>query len=218
MKQLIKAIGYLSIYVIVYIIILAISFFAGAVFEIDKNNINTNITVIASIIITVFLYSRIVKKETNSSIFNNCKFTLSFIHIFVIIVIGISFNFIVTMIINTDFIKNLFTSHNPKVRDIATKDNLFLTIINTGLFVPFFEELLFRDLIYSSFKERFSVKVSIILQAVLFAVIHFNLLQIIYCFILGVLLGLIYEKTKTLISTIILHASISISSIIIMNL
>ena len=212
MRQFINAIGCYFIYIIAYFLVIAIFYFVGAVFNISENDIDTNMVAIVSIIITTFFYSRFIP------IFRNLKFTLKFSHIIILIAIGLCINFIFIMIINTDTVKYFFPSHNPKVRSIATDDNLLITIVNTGLLVPFFEELLFREIIYSQFKERFSTNVSIVFQALLFGVVHFNLLQIIYCFILGILLGKVVEKTKTLISAIIIHASISISSIIIMRL
>ncbi len=78
-------------------------------------------------------------------------------------------------------------------------------LLGPGLFTPVLEELLFRGIVYEEAKEIFSKKVAIIFSAFVFAVLHFNIVQFVYSFLLGIVLILIMEKTKHLYGAILGH-------------
>ncbi|MDF2611817.1 MAG: amino terminal protease family [Lachnospiraceae bacterium] len=53
-----------------------------------------------------------------------------------------------------------------------------------------------------------------VMQALLFGIFHFNLIQGIYGFVIGLFLGLIYKKTKSILGAIILHMVVNLSGIL----
>ena len=57
--------------------------------------------------------------------------------------------------------------------------NLIVTLISTGLIGPIIEELMFRGIIYNELKNKYSNMKAILITTVFFAVIHFNIIQII---------------------------------------
>ena len=69
---------------------------------------------------------------------------------------------------------------------------------------PIMEELLFRKFIVDR-TARFGEGVSIVLSGLMFGLFHGNLNQFVYAFMIGVLFGFIYIKTRNIIYTIILH-------------
>ena len=69
---------------------------------------------------------------------------------------------------------------------------------------PIMEELLFRKFIVDR-TARFGEGVSIVLSGLMFGLFHGNLNQFVYAFMIGVLFGFIYIKTRKIIYTIILH-------------
>lgn len=69
---------------------------------------------------------------------------------------------------------------------------------------PIMEELLFRKFIVDR-TTRFGEGVSIVLSGLMFGLFHGNLNQFVYAFMIGVLFGFIYIKTRNIIYTIILH-------------
>jgi uncharacterized protein len=74
------------------------------------------------------------------------------------------------------------------------------------LVAPFAEELFFRGFLYQAFRNSFGVLPGALLSALIFGAIHFEFFKLVQLAILGVILALLFEKTKSLWPPIILHA------------
>lgn len=89
-----------------------------------------------------------------------------------------------------------------------------LAIIAFGALIgPVTEEVLFRGFLQPALKEIMGGMKAILLTSFFFALVHFNLYIFIQIFILGLLLGYLYEKTGTLVAPLsvhILHNSVSL--------
>ena len=70
---------------------------------------------------------------------------------------------------------------------------------------PFFEELFFRSYLYDRFKDQWGVFIAIIVQAVLFGLIHGNIVQIIGTIPLGIYWGILIFKFDNIILNIVTH-------------
>lgn len=91
-------------------------------------------------------------------------------------------------------------------------NNLIVTLISTGLIGPIIEELMFRGIIYNELKSKYSNMKSILITTIFFAVIHMNIIQILYAFALGFILIFVYEKYKNIKAPIILHMASNITT------
>ncbi|MDD3277550.1 MAG: CPBP family intramembrane metalloprotease [Lachnospiraceae bacterium] len=95
--------------------------------------------------------------------------------------------------------------------DLIESSNLgelsFLAIITTVILAPVVEELVFRGLTLRLFR-RSGVPffMANILQAVLFGLYHMNLIQGIYAALLGLFLGYLANRYRTLLASMTLHA------------
>jgi len=78
----------------------------------------------------------------------------------------------------------------------------FITIV---VLAPLLEELLFRGIILDGYLKNYSPVNSILISAFLFALIHGNLAQGIGAFVMGIVMGLLYWRTKSLLLCIALH-------------
>lgn len=67
-----------------------------------------------------------------------------------------------------------------------------------------FEELLFRGIIYNGLKNDGKIK-AVFISALLFTVMHGSLVQTIYPFMLGLVLGFVMMKTENIFCTILIH-------------
>ena len=81
----------------------------------------------------------------------------------------------------------------------AVQEQLFagqlaVQVIGLGIVVPVAEELVFRALIYTRMKRLLTVRQAIFFSALLFAVYHGNVIQMVFVFPLALLLALVYEK------------------------
>ena len=80
---------------------------------------------------------------------------------------------------------------------------------------PILEESVFRGVTYSYMKKALPVWFAIVIQAFLFALVHMNVLQGIYTFILGIIMGLVVEKTGSVVWSMMIHVIYNTSSLFI---
>jgi membrane protease YdiL (CAAX protease family) len=103
-----------------------------------------------------------------------------------------------------DPLKNAWFGHATS----STTVIVFLVMCFTV--VPISEELFFRGFLYNALKSRLSVVVSVIVQAGFFAVIHqYGSLDVAGVFVAGIALAVVYERRKSLLSPILIHAMIN---------
>ena len=85
------------------------------------------------------------------------------------------------------------------------------------ILAPIIEEALFRYLIFNIIRKFLKDRWAIIIQAVLFGLYHGNIVQIIYAFLLGLLLGWIRAKTEHLLYCLIFHCLFNITGVMLDN-
>lgn len=168
----------------------------------------TNVFLLISSILTVlilFLIYKIRKKNCTEEL--QIKKTNGF-NICFAIILGVScwlFNSGVLSLIEE---AGLFSSQFEYMENILSplsSGSLIISIITVGIIAPFAEEFLFRGVIYNTLRKKISIRWTIIIQAILFGVFHFNLVQGTYATLLGLVFGYITYKTKSLWPAIIIH-------------
>ena len=87
---------------------------------------------------------------------------------------------------------------------LSVLSSIFSEEIKTVIIAPISEEVIFREWIYNFLKKR--TKFYNIIQAFLFGLFHFLLVQSIYTFISGIFLGNIKRKTDSLETVIFCHS------------
>lgn len=92
---------------------------------------------------------------------------------------------------------------------------MFVIIAVSG---PLVEEFGFRGVIYQGFRSRGNVWKAILLSAFLFAVMHMNINQAAYAFVIGIMLALLMEATDSIWPSFIMHMSINGFSVVMMYL
>ena len=91
-------------------------------------------------------------------------------------------------------------------------NNLIITLISAGLIGPIIEELMFRGIIYNELKSKYKNMKAILITTIFFAIIHFNIIQILYALAIGFILIFVYEKYKNIKAPIILHMTSNITT------
>ena len=92
--------------------------------------------------------------------------------------------------------------------------SVILQFLVLGILTPILEELLFRGVIYKRLKMYCDVSVAAYIAAIIFAIAHFNLIQGLYAFILGIVLSYIYEKNGSLVDTMVAHSAANMVSVV----
>lgn len=118
-------------------------------------------------------------------------------------------------IIIVGFIINLISSYygvSPETQDVVKwvmeEKSRFLLgcLIFFGVILaPVMEEILFRGFLQSALRNSFGDRYAVAISAFLFAGVHMDVFAFLQIFILGLLLGYLYEKTQTLAASIFVH-------------
>ncbi len=82
---------------------------------------------------------------------------------------------------------------------------LFIFFITASVAAPLFEEILFRGFLLPSLTRYMPVWSAILLSSLLFAVAHLNISEVIPLATLGCVLGVVYTRSRNLLSSILLH-------------
>ena len=80
-----------------------------------------------------------------------------------------------------------------------------LSIFTMAVIPAITEELLFRGVVLHGLRSRFNDMSAILLSGLMFALMHTNLQQFIYPFILGSIMGWLVLRTGSIVSSIIVH-------------
>ncbi len=104
--------------------------------------------------------------------------------------------------------------------DLGTADSatdftqlLFQIVIVAGL-PAICEELFFRGFVMRAF-ERISVISAVVLSSVVFAVMHGNLQQLVYAFLIGIILGTVTIISDSLLAGAVIHFTMNLLSVVI---
>lgn len=79
---------------------------------------------------------------------------------------------------------------------------------------PILEELIFRGIILDGLLKKYSPTKSILISSLLFGLVHLNPWQFVTGLVIGIFLGWVYHKTRSLSFSIIIHAAANLSGFI----
>ena len=92
--------------------------------------------------------------------------------------------------------------------------SLPVQLIALGILVPVCEELVFRGLIYKRLRESSAFVPAMLYSAFIFGLLHANMIQMIYSFLLGMVLAWMYEKYGSVLAPIVAHMVMNILSVL----
>jgi len=192
MKKILKSsipifITYLLSYLIVIISSIIYMILNGKNLDYFLNTVCPYILILFYIATILYLYRKNLKKEVGLKQY------------FPYIYIGISL---------ATFLNMIIFKINPPTS--TTTISLPLAIISSGIIGPIYEEILFRYVFYNRLKKFLKKKTAIFLTTLVFALIHLTPIKIVYAFIIGLVLNLVYEKEKNILSSILIHISANI--------
>jgi hypothetical protein len=99
---------------------------------------------------------------------------------------------------------------NPQLEFIIPQDITWLgglgLLLFGGIAVPIAEEVFFRGVLYKWVRERWGILIGVIASSLIFGLIHIDIAVASTAFILGIILALVYEYSKSLWTAILIHA------------
>lgn len=98
--------------------------------------------------------------------------------------------------------------------DGLTLAHEIVLILVVGGLVPFAEELLFRGIIYRWLRQRWGTVGSAIGSAFLFALAHANVRMALQIFVTGIVLAVLYERSRSIFVSTLTHMTVNTISLI----
>jgi membrane protease YdiL (CAAX protease family) len=93
-------------------------------------------------------------------------------------------------------------------------DGSVAAVIAVCVAAPLLEEMLFRGIVLRGFLQRYSRWHAIFMSALLFGAAHMNIYQFVVGFVMGTVLAWLYERTRSLIPCIALHAAYNTTTLL----
>ena len=162
-----------------------------------------------------FWYRKEIQGEVRGSL-NNILSTRNII-LFLLMGIGCQFFLSGMMTYLQHYFIKAFTDYSELVENL-TGGNDIVVFLLMGLIAPITEELIFRGVILHKTNRVITFLGANIMQAILFGIYHWNLVQGIYATFIGFLLGFIYYKYRSIIAPILLHMIINSSALLVLLL
>jgi len=97
--------------------------------------------------------------------------------------------------------------------EMSLNTNIF-TFFALVIAAPLLEEAIFRGVILDGLLKKYSPQRSIVISSFLFGLVHMNPWQFVGAFFLGLFMGWVYYKTRSLLPTILMHASTNLVAFI----
>lgn len=163
----------------------------------------TAISLLISIILT-FIFLFLLYKFSKRGLLERCKFKkFKAEYIIYIAMIIIGFALVNSLIVS--ILSNNISSYEETNNFIVNMQSTLISMIIINIVGPIFEEILFRGVIFDELSETSPLYIAIIIQGLLFAIAHGNLLQGIYTFTLGIILAVINYYCQSIWSDILGH-------------
>lgn len=83
--------------------------------------------------------------------------------------------------------------------------SIWLELLGSAIITPILEELLHRGVVYGRLRRMMRMWSAVIVSALVFAALHFNIVQFTYAFLLGIVFALFVEKTGHIYPAILAH-------------
>ena len=148
-----------------------------------------------------YMYRKEKRPERKASLFT----------LWIPFLLGILGNLVCSVILNGLRITETFSN--------ASQEALFgsvpwIQLVGLGLWVPVVEELIFRGLVYGRLRKYFGKGAAVVCSALLFALYHGNMVQMLYALPMGLLLALVYERWGLLAAPILLHIGANLFGVV----
>lgn len=105
---------------------------------------------------------------------------------------------------------SVFIQHNGLNLILPTSwTDFILLCVNAVLLGPIIEEILFRGVLFDNLSRVIPSILALIASSFLFALFHSDDSQLIFIFITGIILALLYKRSNNLVYPIVLHSSLN---------
>lgn len=169
------------------------------------------LSALGTIILTGILFARDRKLEKKAGVILPERASLS--KYWTVIVFGIAGCIAATCLMAMAQLA-FYDERYQQTAQITYSAGFLVQMIGLGIVTPVAEELMFRGILYKRFRERQGFWYSALWSALLFSFMHSNTTQMVYTFLLGVLLSYLYEKFGSFRAPVVLHILLNTGSVV----
>lgn len=162
-------------------------------------------------VIGVFWYKR-MRADGKYPVWNQQK-NLNLSALLKLAVLGIFVQFAISFLLNLVYIvrPDVMQNYTKVMESLGSGNPSLFSVFYVVITAPIVEEMLMRGLCLVILRKEFPFWVANIIQAFYFGMIHLNLVQGIYAFLLGMVLGAVVKRYGTLKASMYLHFVINFS-------
>lgn len=136
------------------------------------------------------------------------------VNIITIIILGCGFIYLLMQKYKVDILSGITASG---ILDAVFCSVLFFLLLDNWqvcIIAPVIEEILMRGFVLGLSEKSLGAIKALLVSSLLFAILHFNMVQTLSAFVCGIILGLLYLKTKSVVCCIIAHCGYNLASYI----
>ena len=213
---LMRIVGTLIAIALIYVLrFLLVNNLAGFSSEFGKDMANSVISQIGMVLILPLALMYIFKNDLVATVRLNKD--IDALQVLLIAVMCIS-AFIPAQYLNSIAVMFMTSFAGPpqEISGVAGAQNLaqlLSEIVIIGFLPAICEEIFYRGYVLRGLERKGRIY-ALIISSLLFAVMHANFQQMVYAFLLGILLGVVVLQTDSLLSSIVMHATFNILSVI----
>lgn len=161
-----------------------------------------------SILVLIYFFSTNRRKKGIRYLkldYDRKKFILLFIIALGILAISYCYGIVV------EFLNRIFPILEQSVEEYesifgdSSEKFAFAKYFYVIILAPILEELIYRGYLITELSQSFSKKTAIIVSAIVFGLYHINLYQSVFAMFVGVILGIIFVNTDSLLYSVITH-------------
>lgn len=139
------------------------------------------------------------------------RYPASFCYVMAVVMCGVVNNYLFSIIMS--IVKD-FSSGYWQVVEVFYSNDLWIEILALCVIGPLAEELVYRGFVYQRLRQKGSEAAAAFWSALLFGLMHMNLVQGVHAFVLGLLLAHIVYKTGSLLTAAAAHMAANLASVL----
>ncbi len=109
-------------------------------------------------------------------------------------------------------------SSTTLIVEMDSIDDIVIMGIAIVVIAPFIEELLFRGYLHDQIRKGKGALITVFLTAILFSLVHFNIVALLPIFLMGLLMGWARERSDSILPSMLLHAGNNLVALIILSI
>ena len=136
-------------------------------------------------------------------------------NITIILISGLAAQVAVSMCLNLvlPLFPDVYERYSALIENLVG-GNVIVSVVSTAVLAPIAEELIFRELMTKQLRQIFPFWIANLIQALAFGVYHMNIVQAVYAFFLGLLLGYVAYRMRSIKVSILLHSIVNASGLV----